>query len=142
MCPLCRQLANSVLPISPQLGECAAALVRSRGMIDSATAENVKEADRQTISREIADLLKENPPPPSTATGLDVAMAKAMDDMRVASQIKFKQRSQYPPPSWQSMFLFVSSIARTNLEVEILRTGALDMATHAAPPKRSCIGKH
>ena len=29
LCPLCRQLANSVLPLSPQLGECAA-VVRSR----------------------------------------------------------------------------------------------------------------
>lgn len=28
-CPLCRQLANSVLPLSPQLGECTA-VVRSR----------------------------------------------------------------------------------------------------------------
>lgn len=29
LCPLCRQLANSVLPLSPQLGECSA-VVRSR----------------------------------------------------------------------------------------------------------------
>ena len=140
MCPLCRQLANSVLPISPRLGECAVAMVRSRGKNDSnSSTENVKETDRLTISREIADLLKENPPPPSMATALEEAMSKAMGDMRVASQIKFKQRSQYP--SWQSVFLFVSSIARTNLEVEILRAGALNKATHAAPPKRSCIGK-
>lgn len=47
LCPLCRQLANSVLPLSPQLGDCTQ-IVKSRpgGM--------------GQILLELSDLLKEN----------------------------------------------------------------------------------
>ena len=45
-CPLCRQLANSVLPLSPQLGECAA-VVKSR------------HASTSTVLSELNGFLKE-----------------------------------------------------------------------------------
>lgn len=50
-CPLCRQLANSVLPLSPQLGE-GTAIVRSRP------------ASLPSIVFELTNLLTENPPNP------------------------------------------------------------------------------
>ncbi|KAF5302612.1 hypothetical protein FQA39_LY10230 [Lamprigera yunnana] len=46
-CPLCRQLANSVLPLSPQLGDCSQ-IVRSRT------------ANMSDIIQELNDFLKEN----------------------------------------------------------------------------------
>lgn len=49
------------------------------------------------------------------------AMAKAMEDMTNGTHHKFKQKTSSPTP--QSLFLFVSSIARTNLEVELVQRG-------------------
>lgn len=52
-CPLCRQLANSVLPLSPQLGECAA-VVRSYqaspAIILSELNNLLKEIQRNPVS--------------------------------------------------------------------------------------------
>lgn len=74
------------------------------------------------------------------------AMGKAMDDMSSSTQLKpmFKQKSDKPSP--QSLFLFVTSIARTNLEVELVqRGGSLVTSTTEPPnpllPKRDCIGE-
>lgn len=143
-CPLCRQLANSVLPLSPQLGECAA-VVRSRP------------GGLPAIVTELCNFLKENPPTPMSSSLVE-AMAKSMEDMTNSTHHKFKQKST--SPTSQSLFLFVSSIARTNLEVELVqRGGSLCQAAAAAAaagstpksgspggeamtlltPKRSCI---
>lgn len=56
----------------------------------------------------------------------------------------FKSKSD--EPSCQTLFLFVTSIARTNLEVELVqRGGSLVSVTNEPPnpllPKRDCIGK-
>jgi len=92
-------------------------------------------------------------------------MAKAMEDMTNSTHHKFKQKSSSPTP--QSLFLFVSSIARTNLEVELVQRGGSliscmnssspttgtssgtglpgstvsDNAPVPLTPKRSCIGE-
>lgn len=47
LCPLCRQLANSVLPLSPQLGDCAQ-VVRSRP------------SSMSQVLDELSDFLREN----------------------------------------------------------------------------------
>jgi hypothetical protein len=61
------------------------------------------------------------------------AMAKAMEDMTNGTQHKFKQKTSSPTP--QSLFLFVSSIARTNLEVELVqRGGSLVTSTSSSGP--------
>jgi hypothetical protein len=44
-----------------------------------------------------------------------------MEDMTNSTYHKFKQRSH--APTSQSVFLFVTSIARTNLEVELVQKG-------------------
>jgi len=85
------------------------------------------------------------------------AMTKSMEDMTHRTYSKFKQRSS--TPTSHSLFLFVSSIARTNLEVELVQRGnslvtfdsgsdfasASSSASNSAPvqlaPKRSCIGE-
>lgn len=135
-CPLCRQLANSVLPLSPQLGECAA-------MVRSWPSSMV------SVVSELSRLLQENPPTPSSSN-LSEAMAKSMEDMTNITYMKYPQ-SGLQQPSPQSLFLFVSSIARTNLEVEIIQRGGTlcmqptasastsSMSPASLIPKRSCL---
>ncbi|XP_014472841.1 PREDICTED: E3 ubiquitin-protein ligase UBR3 isoform X2 [Dinoponera quadriceps] len=126
-CPLCRQLANSVLPLSPQLGECAA-VVRSR------------HASTITILAELNNFLKEIPRNP-ISSNLAVAMGKAMEDMTSCTYLKYKQKNC--TPSHQSLFLFVTSIARTNFEIELVQRGgslcAPPPSTIPLTPKRDCI---
>ncbi|XP_054287000.1 E3 ubiquitin-protein ligase Ubr3-like isoform X1 [Macrosteles quadrilineatus] len=125
-CPLCRRLANSVLPLPPQLGECAA-VVRSRPVTLTATIT------------ELVKFLKENPPTNSVVSNLMEAMRKSMEDMTNSTYLKFKQKSGTRLP--QTLFLFVTSIARTNLEVELVqREGSLVTPKSTdCIPKRSCI---
>lgn len=54
-CPLCRRLANSVLPLPPQMGECSA-VVRSRPV------------GLNAIITELVKFLKENPPTKPVST--------------------------------------------------------------------------
>nr|XP_018904322.1 PREDICTED: E3 ubiquitin-protein ligase UBR3 isoform X2 [Bemisia tabaci] len=137
-CPLCRQMANSVLPLPPQLGE-GAAMVRSRPLSIGAMA------------LELTGFLKLNPKQVDESK-LAAAMSKAMEDMNSATFPKFRQKSSSPVPQTppQTLFLFVSSIARTNLEIEVVQRGGnlvvqqnsnpLDaMNLSAMIPKRSCI---
>lgn len=69
-------------------------------------------------------------------------MGKAMDDMSSSTQLKpmFKPKGEKPSP--QSLFLFVTSIARTNLEVELEQRGGLITTKPPNPllPKWDCIG--
>lgn len=71
-------------------------------------------------------------------------MGKSMEDMTNSTYLKYKQKSGTRLP--QTLFLFVSSVARTNLEIEIVqRGGNLQTLSSTEPnlliPKRSCIGK-
>lgn len=72
-----------------------------------------------------------------------MAMGKAMEDMTSCTYLKYKQKNC--SPSHQSLFLFVTSIARTNFEVELVqRGGSLCISpptTIPLTPKRDCIGK-
>jgi E3 ubiquitin-protein ligase UBR3 len=93
---------------------------------------------------ELANLLKENQPHPTTSSLVE-AMSKAMEDMTNSTYMRYKQQSG--TPSSQCLFLFVSSIARINLEVEVVQRGGSivspkpdDAAALALTPKRSCIG--
>lgn len=74
------------------------------------------------------------------------AKGKMMEVMTNCTQIKplFKSKNDTPVP--QSLFLFFTSIARTNLEVELVqRYGSLVKLPNSPPnpllPKRDCIGK-
>lgn len=85
-------------------------------------------------------------------------MTKSMEEMTNSTHHKYKQKSV--SPTSQSLFLFVSSIARTNLEIELVQRGGSlvinpSTTSGASPgggsfggdcsssliPKRSCIGK-
>ncbi|XP_023311445.1 E3 ubiquitin-protein ligase Ubr3 isoform X2 [Anoplophora glabripennis] len=131
LCPLCRQLANSVLPLSPQLGD-KTQMVRSR-----------PNESMSQILEELSNFLRENDQKPSTSNMAE-AIGKVMEDMSSSTQLKpmFKPKSEKPIP--QSLFLFVTSIARTNLEVELIQRGGSLVISGADPPnpllpKRDCI---
>ncbi|KAJ8946859.1 hypothetical protein NQ318_006769 [Aromia moschata] len=131
LCPLCRQLANSVLPLSPQLGD-KTQMVRSR-----------PNESMSQVLEELSNFLRENDQKPSTSNMAE-AIGKVMEDMSSSTQLKpmFKPKSEKPIP--QSLFLFVTSIARTNLEVELIQRGGSLVISSADPPnpllpKRDCI---
>ncbi|XP_020290278.1 E3 ubiquitin-protein ligase UBR3 isoform X2 [Pseudomyrmex gracilis] len=127
LCPLCRQLANSVLPLSPQFGECSA-VVRSR------------HASTKTILTDLNTFLKEIQQTP-ISSNLTIAMGKAMEDMTSCTYLKYKQKNC--ETNHHSLFLFVTSIARTNFEIELVqRGGSLCVpppTTIPLTPKRDCI---
>ncbi|XP_022907951.1 E3 ubiquitin-protein ligase Ubr3 [Onthophagus taurus] len=128
-CPLCRQLANSVLPLSPQLGDCTQ-MVRSRP------------TSMEQVINELSSVLGETHQKPNKSN-LSEAMSRAMEDMTNNAQTKPMFKIQNPQCSNQSLFLFVTSIARTNLEIALTqRSGTL--VTTGEPlnpllPKRDCI---
>ncbi|CAH2006803.1 unnamed protein product [Acanthoscelides obtectus] len=131
LCPLCRQLANSVLPLSSQLGE-KAQMVRSR-----------PNEMMSKILEELGDFLRENQEKPNPSN-MSEAIGKVMEDMSSCIKIKnrFKLKSEKPLP--QTLFLFVTSIARTNLEVELIQRGGSLVTPASEPPnpllpKRDCI---
>ncbi|XP_046801824.1 E3 ubiquitin-protein ligase Ubr3 [Lucilia cuprina] len=122
-CPVCRQLSNSVLPLSPQLD-------RPTPVVRSGV-----QPFEQLVS-ELTNLIKENERPP-TSTKLSEAMGRAMEDMTNVTNRKMKR----VPPTFRSLFIFVTSIARTNLESEIIQRGGSLCTTNPTryKPKRDCI---
>ncbi|KAL9877993.1 ubr3 ubiquitin ligase isoform 2-T2 [Glossina fuscipes fuscipes] len=122
-CPVCRQLSNSVLPLSPQLD-------RPTPMVRSGV-----QSFEQLVA-ELTNLIKENEKPP-TSTKLSEAMGRAMKDMTNITHGKMKR----VPPTFRSLFIFVTSIARTNLESEIIQRGGSLCSINATryKPKRECI---
>ncbi|CAH1116050.1 unnamed protein product [Phaedon cochleariae] len=131
LCPLCRQLANSVLPLLSQLGD-KTSMVRSR------SHESMSE-----VLDELTNFLRENDQSPS-ASKMAEAIGKVMDDMSSITRLEPMFLPRTDNSIAQSLFLFVTSIARTNLEVElILRGGSLvvppNEPVNQLLPKRDCI---
>ncbi|CAH0564545.1 unnamed protein product [Brassicogethes aeneus] len=130
LCPLCRQLANSVLPLSPQLGE-KAQIVRSRP------------SGMSQVLDELSEFLKENDQKPSSSNMAE-AIGNVMEDMSSSTHLKPMFEAMHNRHISQSLFLFVTSIARTNLEVELVQRGGSLVVAAADPPnpllpKRDCI---
>lgn len=124
-CPVCRQLANSVLPLSPQLDRLTP-MVR------------IPTPPFSTLVMELMHLIKENKRPPTT-TKFYEAMGRAMECMTNSTQRTIKKHE----PTAQSLFSFVISIARTNLENEVIQRGGSLCISNSIryKPKRDCIGK-
>uniref|UniRef100_A0A6P4F644 E3 ubiquitin-protein ligase n=1 Tax=Drosophila rhopaloa TaxID=1041015 RepID=A0A6P4F644_DRORH len=121
-CPVCRQLSNSVLPLSPQLDR-PSHLVRSGNQ------------PFERLVADLTDLIKENETiPPSKLTE---AMGHAMEVMTNIAQRKVKCASI----TFRKLFIFVTSIARTNLEAEIIQRGGSLCSANSTryKPKRDCI---
>ncbi|XP_017085312.1 E3 ubiquitin-protein ligase Ubr3 isoform X2 [Drosophila eugracilis] len=121
-CPVCRQLSNSVLPLSPQLDR-PTHLVRSGNQ------------PFERLVADLTDLIKENETIPPTK--LTEAMGHAMEVMTNIAQRKVKCASI----TFRKLFIFVTSIARTNLEAEIIQRGGSLCSANSTryKPKRDCI---
>lgn len=65
-------------------------------------------------------------------------MGRAFEEMTRSTHQNAKQ-----PPTNPRLFLFVTSIARTNLEAEIIQRGGSLCSSNPIryKPKRDCIGK-
>ena len=116
MCPMCRQLANSVLPIPPDM---SGQVVRSRSQC------------AVVLGHEVTALLKEPPLSPnmSQQSALMQAMSTIMENLTRATYPQYRPGSPHPN---HAVILFVSSIARTNLELDLVtRGGALITADGA-----------
>ena len=119
-CPLCRQMANSVLPINPTMGEVGA-IVKCRPN------------DINAVATEILDLLSNVSPPDSEFLK---SLGTAIEDLTKATGPQF--RNIRTTPSHQSLFLFLCSIARTNLESDLLLEKSKSIPCGA---KKSCFGE-
>lgn len=129
-CPVCRQLANSVLPLSPQLDR-PTAIVRN------------PTPDHRQLCFELKDLVREIKRPSPTSK-LEDAMIKAMENMTNSTRNikKYHAEALYQsPPTSESLFSFVTSVARTNLESEVIQRGGSLCTFNEVRyrPKRECI---
>ena len=110
-CPLCRKTANSVLPIIPNFGNFYA-VVKSRN-----------NKNTHGVAVEIRDLLSNGDKCrlANTTEGESKflkVLAMAIEDVMKATEPQ--HRNVRVDPSPLSLFLFLSSISRTNLECSIL----------------------
>ncbi|KAJ0176856.1 hypothetical protein K1T71_008035 [Dendrolimus kikuchii] len=120
LCPLCRQLANTVLPLAPH----------SRPRTQQFQAQRPR-------TQVIQEMLDAHHPEPA-ASRLSEAMGKAMEDMTATAGGKLKQRYGSSPGA---IFTFVASLVRTNLECELVQRGGT-LQTCVAPrykPRNECI---
>ncbi|XP_032517089.2 E3 ubiquitin-protein ligase Ubr3 [Danaus plexippus] len=121
LCPLCRQLANSVLPLAPP-----------------AVPRNPPPAPlHHQLAAQVLDMLERDHPAPSPSR-LSEAMGKAMEDMTATAGGKLKQRYGSSPAA---IFTFVASLVRTNLECELVQRGG-SLVHQPAPrykPRDDCI---
>ena len=116
-CPMCRQLANSVLPIPPDM---EGQVVRSRSQC------------AVVLGHEVTALLREPPlsPKMSQQSALMQAKSTFMENLTRTTYPQYRPGSPHPN---HAVILFVSSIARTNLELDLVtRGGALITATTGA----------
>jgi hypothetical protein len=104
-----------------------------------------------SIATEISSLLSENPPAARSPTlPIQEAMSRAMEDMAKITDGPLRFYHNFgSPPTPECLVLFVSSIVRTNLEIDIIMRGdslcthaedAAAASTSATLPKRSCLG--
>ncbi|XP_074659002.1 E3 ubiquitin-protein ligase UBR3-like [Tubulanus polymorphus] len=105
-CPVCRKLANTIIPVAPDTRHCA----MSKQIPTDSTA----------LVRELAQLLDKRPFTPGH-NSLTAAMGKAMEDINNATYQKYKNYSTTNLP--EGVQLFVHSVARSNLELELLNCG-------------------
>ncbi|GBP21649.1 E3 ubiquitin-protein ligase UBR3 [Eumeta japonica] len=131
LCPVCRQLANCVLPLAPPPQRAPPPPRLLTG----------KRHDFRMLAEQIQHMLDKDHPPPA-ASRLSEAMGKAMEDMTATAGDKLRQR--YGSSS-AAIFTFVASLARTSLECELVqRGGALASPPADRPPRykprNDCIG--
>ncbi|KAE8299326.1 E3 ubiquitin-protein ligase ubr3 [Larimichthys crocea] len=127
-CPLCRQFANSVLPCRPGRGTEAGAWH---------TPTNKKPC---VLVKEVEDLQEKLGLFP-TESNLSKEMEFVIKDIKNTTQKKYMDYGKNPG-SPDNDFLFMYSVARSNLELELVhRGGNLCSGGASAAAKRSCLNQ-
>uniref|UniRef100_A0A8C1TJC6 E3 ubiquitin-protein ligase n=1 Tax=Cyprinus carpio TaxID=7962 RepID=A0A8C1TJC6_CYPCA len=129
-CPLCRQFANSVLPCRP-----------GRGM-ETGAWHAPSNKSMSTLVREVEDLQEQlGIFPVSVESNLSKEMESVIKDIKNTTQKKYMDYGKNPG-SPDNDFLFMYSVARTNLELELVhRGGNLCSGGASAAAKRSCLNQ-
>ncbi|KAG9477302.1 hypothetical protein GDO78_002607 [Eleutherodactylus coqui] len=129
-CPLCRQFANSVLPCFPGNN-----LERSPWQSHGHGTKNMRE-----LIKEVEELQEQLGIFPSE-TNLSKEMEAVMKDIKSATQKKYTDYSK-TLGSPDNDFLFMYSVARTNLELELVHRGDhLCSGGASSAGKRSCLNQ-
>ncbi|XP_068602543.1 E3 ubiquitin-protein ligase ubr3 [Brachionichthys hirsutus] len=127
-CPLCRQFANSVLPCRPGRGSEA-------GAWHAHTNKKIC-----VLVKEVEDLQEKVGLFP-TESNLSKEMEFVIKDIKNTTQKKYMDYGKNPG-SPDNDFLFMYSVARTNLELELVhRGGNLCSGGASAAAKRSCLNQ-
>ncbi|XP_041117841.1 E3 ubiquitin-protein ligase ubr3-like isoform X2 [Polyodon spathula] len=127
-CPLCRQFANSVLPCYPGRG------------VEKAHCQTPSNKNLSVLVKEVEDL-QEQMGTFSSETNLSREMESVIKDIKNTTQKKYMDYSK-TPGSPDNDFLFMYSVARTNLELELVhRGGNLCCGGASATAKRSCLNQ-
>ncbi|XP_075685543.1 E3 ubiquitin-protein ligase UBR3 isoform X1 [Rhinoderma darwinii] len=133
-CPLCRQFANSVLPCFPG-NNIDRSLWQSHAHGNKSMRELIKEVE------ELQEQLGTFPVSISSETNLSKEMEAVMKDIKSATQKKYTDYSK-TLGSPDNDFLFMYSVARTNLELELVHRGDnLCLGGAGAAGKRSCLNQ-
>ncbi|XP_063069644.1 E3 ubiquitin-protein ligase ubr3 isoform X2 [Engraulis encrasicolus] len=128
-CPLCRQFANSVLPCKP-------------GRSSEMTAWHMLPSNKpmHVLVKEVEDLQEQLGIFP-TESNLSKEMESVIKDIKNTTQKKYQDYGKNPG-SPDNDFLFMYSVARSNLELELVhRGGNLCCGGASAAAKRSCLNQ-
>lgn len=127
-CPLCRQFANSVLPCRPGRGS------------DASGWHTPTNKTTCVLVREVEDLQEKLGLFP-TESNLSKEMELVIKDIKNTTQKKYMDYGKNPG-SPDNDFLFMYSVARANLELELVhRGGNLCSGGASAAAKRSCLNQ-
>uniref|UniRef100_A0A671YSQ0 E3 ubiquitin-protein ligase n=1 Tax=Sparus aurata TaxID=8175 RepID=A0A671YSQ0_SPAAU len=132
-CPLCRQFANSVLPCRPGRGT------------EAGTWHTPTNKKTCVLVKEVEDLQEKLGLFPVSFTSTESNLSKEMElvikDIKNTTQKKYMDYGKNPG-SPDNDFLFMYSVARTNLELELVhRGGNLCSGGASAAAKRSCLNQ-
>ncbi|CAM4642102.1 unnamed protein product, partial [Caretta caretta] len=131
-CPLCRQFANSVLPCYPGNNV-------ERSLLQCHSNKSMQDLIKEV--EELQEQLGTFPVSISSETNLSKEMESVMKDIKSTTQKKYTDYSK-TPGSPDNDFLFMYSVARTNLELELVhRGGNLCLGGASTAGKRSCLNQ-
>ncbi|XP_050974890.1 E3 ubiquitin-protein ligase ubr3 isoform X1 [Labeo rohita] len=139
-CPLCRQFANSVLPCRPGRGMETGAWHAPSNKSMSTLVKEVEDLQEQLGIFPVSASLKQRDPI-LAESNLSKEMESVIKDIKNTTQKKYMDYGKNPG-SPDNDFLFMYSVARTNLELELVhRGGNLCSGGASAAAKRSCLNQ-
>ncbi|XP_073710937.1 E3 ubiquitin-protein ligase ubr3 isoform X2 [Misgurnus anguillicaudatus] len=139
-CPLCRQFANSVLPCRPGRGTETGIWHAPSNKSMATLVKEVEDLQEQLGIFPVRASVKQRDPI-LAESNLSKEMESVIKDIKNTTQKKYMDYGRNPG-SPDNDFLFMYSVARTNLELELVhRGGNLCSGGASAAAKRSCLNQ-